>query len=63
MNAGTEGGRTPKDFVQMLMQFEPVGQDTENEEKYGQTVQHERAHNAGSVPDLSSLLADVTVVW
>lgn len=62
-NAGTDRGRTPKDFIQMLMYFEPVGQDAENEEKYGQTIQHERAHNAGSVPNLPSFLTDVTVVW
>ena len=43
------------------MDFEPIREDAEDEEEYGETVEHESGHNTGSVPDLPSGVGDVTV--
>ena len=46
---------TAKNFVEMLVDLEPVGEGTKEEEEYRQTEQQQRRHDTGGIPNFTSL--------
>ena len=52
---------TSEDFAEVLVDLEPIGQDTEHEEEDGEAEEHEARHDGRRVPNLSRLFADEAV--
>lgn len=50
-----------ENFVEVLVDFEPVGQHTEDEEEHCKTEEHHRSHHTGGEPDLARLGSDEAV--
>lgn len=50
--------RTSEDLAEVLVQFEPVRQRAEHEEKYREAEQQQRRQDARCVPDIAGRVRD-----
>lgn len=44
-----------KDFIEVLVELEPIRENSEHKEENSQPVEHQGGHDTGGVPDLSGL--------
>ena len=49
---------TAKNFVEVLVDLEPIWKNAEAEQEHGEAEQKEARHYAGRIPDISGLRCD-----
>jgi hypothetical protein len=61
---GESQGPASENLVQVLVELEPVGQDTKDEEEHGKSPEEDGTQDGAGVPDLASHGGDeIRVVW
>lgn len=59
----TELGLTSENLMEVLVNFEPIGKGPKDEEEQSQTKEQDPRQHTASVPDLSGLFGNQTMLW